>query len=61
MSQKIADEFIEELATTIRNFESKRDAAPGFGSLLDVSSHMIDALDVLKSKLPARNTAPPAI
>jgi len=53
MNQNIADEFIAKLNSTIKDYEGQRDKVPGLGSLLDVSSHMIDALGVLNAKMPS--------
>ena len=57
MSQEIAEAFIAELTSTIQNYESKRDASPRFGSILEVSSHMVEALSQLNTTLATSDTS----
>ncbi len=53
-----ADEFIMALSTTVRDYKSKVEDSRELEDLLDMSSHMIAALDALRSRqLSAHNSA----
>lgn len=60
MNKQISESFIAELNSTIKEYASQSETAPELKPLVELSNHMVDAVEALNSKLLNNGGAPRA-